>query len=187
MNVFFPDWGQLITLGIIAIALGMDAWSFGMGLGMRDLPRDKMAGLVILIGLFHVLMPLLGMKLGHFLSGYIHAFATILGGAVLCFLGGNMLIHSFLKEEKAFVFNEKSWLGICLFALSVSVDSLSAGLSLGFFATNQWLAASLSGIAGAVMAGIGLWMGKYVGNWLGSYGEALGGIILFVLGTRFLW
>jgi len=35
MEFTLPQWGQLITLIMMAFALGMDAFSLGIGLGMK--------------------------------------------------------------------------------------------------------------------------------------------------------
>ncbi|RAL23327.1 manganese efflux pump MntP family protein [Thermoflavimicrobium daqui] len=183
----FPEWGQIITLFMIAIALGMDAFSLGIGLGVRGMSIRKMAILSSSIGLFHILMPLLGIWIGQYLNQYMQEIAVMVGGSMLCFLGGNMLWNSFKSEEKETSIQANSLWNMILFSVSVSLDSLSAGLSLGLFSADQWLAVLFFGSAGAIMAGTGLGLGKYIGSWLGSYGEAVGGVILFMLGIKFIW
>jgi putative Mn2+ efflux pump MntP len=82
MGLSLPEWGQIITLGIIAMALGMDAFSLGMGLGMRKPSRQQIALISSLIAFFHMLMPLVGIWVGQFLSYYFHHIAVII--VVLC-------------------------------------------------------------------------------------------------------
>ena len=74
-----------------------------------------------------------------------------------------------------------------MISTSVSLDSLSAGLTLGLFSADKWIAISLFGGIGALMALVGLSMGKVAGTWLGNAGETFGGIILILLGLKFIW
>lgn len=187
MGLSIPEWGQIITLGIIAIALGMDAFSLGMGLGMRKPSRQQIALISSLIAFFHMLMPLVGIWVGEFLSLYFHHIAVIVGGALLCFLGLQMFWSSIFEKEKPITANDKTLFGIVLFSFSVSLDSLSAGLSLGLFAADRVIAVLLCGLAGGVMSWLGLHFGRLMGAWIGRYGEIVGGIVLFTLGTQFIF
>jgi putative Mn2+ efflux pump MntP len=186
MEWSMPQWGQLITLIMIAVALGMDAFSLGIGLGMRRIPLRLMTWLSLFIGVFHVVMPLIGILLGQLLGSIMQEIAAAAGGGMLCFLGLNMLFQV-VKGDKEKDLAVRSWAGILLFSLSVSLDSLSAGLSLGLFAVDLPLAVTLFGCAGFLMAGSGLMLGRVIGSWAGSYGEVLGGMILLILGSKFLW
>ncbi|WP_124728501.1 manganese efflux pump MntP family protein [Staphylospora marina] len=189
MDWSMPQWGQLITMSLIAVALGMDAFSLGIGLGMKRLSPWMMTRLSLSIGAFHVLMPLAGILLGQWLSSVMREIAAALGGAMLCLLGVGMLLQVFRgePEEKERSVSVSSWAGVLLFSVSVSLDSLSAGLSLGLFSADLAMAILLFGCAGSIMAGTGLAVGRFVGSWAGTYGEALGGLILVILGSKFLW
>ena len=177
------EWGQLITLSMMAVALGMDAFSLGLGLGMKRLPYSQMVIISLSIGLFHVLMPLIGMIIGQYVSMMMKEVAILLGGGMLCFLGGKMLF----QQNEEHVVQIQSMIQILMLSTSVSLDSLSAGLTLGLFAADKWIAISLFGGIGALMAGMGLSVGKFAGAWLGNAGETLGGIILILLGLKFIW
>lgn len=187
MELTLPEWGQVLTLSMIAVALGMDAFSLGIGLGMKRLSLRKVVWLSMSIGFFHVMMPLAGMMMGKYLSVVMKDIAAMVGGGLLCFLGANMLFQVLKGEKEYKTFNVNSFIGIQLFSLSVSLDSLSAGLSLGLFAADLLLAVLMFGCAGALMAAAGLYLGRFVGDWLGNYGEVLGGFILLLLGSKFLW
>ncbi len=72
--------GEILTLALMAFALGMDAFSVGLGMGMYKLRLRQIAKIGITIGLFHVWMPLLGMIAGRFLSNTFGAIAGYVGG-----------------------------------------------------------------------------------------------------------
>ncbi|SDW40786.1 Putative Mn2+ efflux pump MntP [Marininema mesophilum] len=186
MELSTPQWGQLVTLLMVAVALGMDAFSLGIGIGMRGILQWQILVISGTIGLFHVVMPLMGITMGYYLGTMVKDIAVMTGGGVLCFLGINMVWNAFRSGEEPRLIDIKSVTGVCLFSISVSLDSLSAGLSLGLFAADVWLAVILFGVLGALMAGMGLLLGRHVGSWIGDYGEAVGGVILFFLGLRFL-
>lgn len=182
-----PQWGQLITLIMIALALGMDAFSLGIGLGMNGLLAGPMARLSLSIGFFHVMMPLIGICMGQFLSSIMKEIASMIGGGMLLFLGISMLIHVLKGNEEAKQAKVHTWVGILMFSTSVSMDSLSAGFSLGLFQADIILALILFGSMGLLLALLGWWLGKSVGGWIGQYGEILGGLILILLGGKFLF
>ncbi|WP_197081227.1 manganese efflux pump, partial [Gordoniibacillus kamchatkensis] len=77
--------------------------------------------------------------------------------------------------------------GLFVFALSVSIDSFSVGVSLGMFSGDLLLTVLMFGIFGLVMSMAGLLLGRRAGHWAGEYGEAFGGVILFMFGIKFLF
>jgi manganese efflux pump family protein len=52
--------------------------------------------------------------------------------------------------------------------------------------TDAPFALGLFGMFGGLMGGLGMILGKFLGHWVGNYGEALGGLILLLLGFKFL-
>lgn len=187
MELSTQQWGQVLMLVMIAIALGMDAFSAGLGIGIQQVTYKKVLSISLVIGFLHALMPLMGMVLGQFLCFFMKEITVMVGGAMLCLLGGNMLIGLLRRDSKGRRLRIDSAIAILILSVSVSLDSLSAGLSLGLFHADRWLAISLFGSIGAAMTCMGLLLGRSVGRWLGGYGEALGGIILVFLGSKFLW
>jgi len=179
------DTGQLVAMLVMAIALGMDAFSLGIGIGMKGIRLLDVLKIAVVVGLFHILMPLSGMAAGQFVGSLLGDVALIAGGGLLSLLGLHM-IYSSLRGEEVRSFDHASLWGLILFALSVSIDSFSVGISLGLFASDVWLAVMMFGSFGLAMSMAGLLLGRHVSSWLGEYGEALGGVILLVIGVKFL-
>lgn len=180
------QWGQFITLIIIAVALGMDAFSLGIGIGMMGIRLKTVLRVSLTIGFFHVVMPLIGILIGVYLTSVIGDIATVIGGLILCLLGIHMLWNSFSDAVSTYSTARTAGFSLFLMAVSVSLDSLSVGLSFGLFAVDAIFAVIVFGIIGTIMAGIGLMLGKKMGDWLGHYGEAVGGLILLIFGIKFL-
>src|SRR5690606_21262747 len=110
--------GPTMTILLIAIALGMDAFSLCVGIGMRGIRLLHVAKISAAIALFHVVMPLIGLFMGQYVSVLLGHVATIIGGLLLIVLGGHMIYHS-LSSSDAPSFNTGSVLGLLAFALSV--------------------------------------------------------------------
>ncbi len=179
--------GELMTLSLMAFALGMDAFSVCLGLGTKPIRRLRMLQISLLIGLMHVLMPLGGIILGSSLSAHMGQIAAIIGGILLLLFGIHMMVSSIFGDT-----NDKgiglfhSLIGLTLFSISVSFDSFSIGISLGLFNVNQYLVILLFGIISCIMTLCGLLLGKHVGAWIGRYAETLGGLILLLFGLKFI-
>jgi manganese efflux pump family protein len=178
---------QTVTLLLVAVALGMDAMSLGFGVGMKGLRKREILKMSMTIGLFHVIMPLIGMVSGWLLHERIGDVTRIFGAVLLLFFGIQMMVQSSQHEEEKTTSHKTDGLGLVLFSMSVSIDALSVGFSLGLFEVNPILTVSLFGVVGALMAATGLSIGTKVHRILGGVGEIIGGLILVVFGVRFLF
>jgi len=177
--------GQLVTVFVMAFALGLDAFSLGVGIGLKGIRLLDILKLSLIIAGFHVLMPLAGMFAGNYVGTLLGGVATSAGGALLLLLGGHM-IYSSLRGEAVQPFDHRTLWGALVLALSVSIDSFSVGVSLGMFASDVATTVMLFGLFGGLMSILGLLLGRRVGRNMGGYGEACGGVILFAFGLLFL-
>jgi manganese efflux pump family protein len=173
--------GEWLPLALMAVARGMDAFSVSLGMGMLDIRLRKIASIGILIGVFHMIMPFIGMLLGNILSHQFGAFAVTLGGILLIFLGIQMFFHSFSNDKNT---NMVNGIGLLFFAFTVSLDSFSVGLSLGMFGFNTIVALLLFGGATTLLTWLGFLFARKVSIIFGSYSEILGGAILCGFGLH---
>lgn len=178
--------GQFLTLLIIAVALSLDAFSLGLGIGLKGIRLRDILKLGIVTALFHMIMPLAGIFTGQYVGSLLGDVATTAEGILLVLLGGHM-IYSSLRGEAVQSFDHKSFWGLLVLSLSVSIDSFSVGITLGMFAANMWMTVLLIGLLGGLMSICGLMLGRKVSGQLGEYGEAIGGGILFVFGILFIF
>jgi manganese efflux pump family protein len=176
--------GEFLTLLIMAFALGMDAFSVGLGMGFIRLHYKQMIYIGLIIGIFHMWMPLIGMVIGRILSDQYGTMATIAGGILLVILGIQMILSSLRNNDKPMI--TPVGFGLILFALGVSLDSFSVGLSLGIYGARTLLTILLFGVVSMVLTWLGLFLGRRVQQWLGAYSEALGGSILLAFGIKLL-
>lgn len=178
--------GQLITIFIMAIALGMDAFSLGIGIGMRGIRLIHVLRISLMIGFFHIVMPLLGIFTGQYVGALLGTVTGYVAGGLLVLLGGHMVVNAF-RDGVTKVVNHHTWIGMTLFALSVSIDSFSVGVSLGMFRSDLLLTVLMFGFFGGLLSMVGLLLGRKVSPNLGDYGEALGGAVLLAFGLVFIF
>jgi len=178
--------GQYLAFLVIAVALGMDAFSLGLGIGMKGVRLLDVLKISFVVGAFHVLMPLCGMFAGGYVSLLLGSVAILCGGILLIILGTHM-IYSSLRGDHIPAFDHQTLSGLLIFALSVSVDSFSVGISLGLFRADMVAAVLLFGFVGGCMSVGGLLIGRRFSGMLGDYGGAVGGLILIAFGIKFLW
>ncbi|KAA8998398.1 manganese efflux pump [Paenibacillus spiritus] len=185
----YAGWGQVLTVAMMAVALGFDAFSLGVGIGMRGIRLLHVLQMSLLIAVFHVVMPLLGLFTGEYVGHLLGRVAGAAAGGLLVLLGGHMVVNSFRSgdEEEARAIDHRKLWGMLLISLSVSIDSFSVGVSLGMFVSNVPLTVLAFGAAGGLMAIGGLLLGRRASRKLGSFGEALGGAILLGFGLLFIF
>lgn len=179
------DAGHVLTIVLMAAALGMDAFSLGIGVGMRGIRLLDILRVSFVVGLFHMIMPLMGILTGTYVGVILGDIAIVMGGVLLVLLGAHMIYSSFRENHEHLMSYTTFW-GLIVFALSVSLDSFSVGVTLGLFSSNFMLTIGLFGLFGGIMSIVGLWLGRSASNWLGIYSEAIGGLILLVFGIHFL-
>ncbi|RST77066.1 manganese efflux pump [Siminovitchia acidinfaciens] len=175
----FPEF---VTLVIMAFAVGMDAFSVSLGMGIFKLRLRQIFSIGITIGIFHMAMPLLGIMTGHMLSATFGKITGYIGGMLLVIMGALMVVSCFRNDEQTIV-APIGW-GLIIFSMVVSLDSFSAGLSLGMFGARAVAAMIIFGAVATILTWSGLILGRKVQTWLGFYGELLGGFILVAFGIK---
>lgn len=177
--------GELVAISTMAFALSMDAFSVSLGIGMMFIRLKRMAFLSGLTGLFHMLMPFIGITIGKMLSHHFGEFAVIFGGCLLIGLGLSMIRSSF-QFEKNVTFVSPYGLGLLFFPFSMSIDSMSAGLSLGMFGAKTIVTVAVFGLMSTVMTMSGLVLARKFRRVFGKYSMAFGGIILLTFGVKMI-
>ncbi|SUD25733.1 membrane protein [Paenibacillus macerans] len=186
MTEVYARLGELFTILLMAVALGMDALSLGIGIGMRGVRSRDAIRIGSAVALFHVLMPLLGILAGKYVGILLGHLARYAAGGLLFVLGAHMIFSS-VKGGGVQSISHRTWFGVLLFSLSVSIDSFSVGVSLGMFHGDWILTVLAFGFFGGLMSLAGLVMGRRVGRTMGEYGEAAGGAILLAFGLMFIF
>lgn len=178
----------------MALALGTDAFSVAMALGVKRCRLREIIKLSLTIGVFHILMPLLGLYGGSFLkqiiarnfvfNGDLDYIFNLIGAGLLALIGFYMIIENFWQQEEEIKQLEITGLSLIILAVSVSMDALTVGISLGML-DFPLTAVFIFGVTATVMMGSGLYLGSHIGHWLGDDAQIVGGIALIFLGIHF--
>lgn len=178
--------GQILALLLMAAALGTDAMSLAVGIGLRGISRREGIRISLVIGLFHIIMPLIGMAVGGYFSRLAGGIARATGAAIVAIIGIRMIwgcLRSAGSKEPAAQW-KLTGLSLLLLALCVSLDALSVGLGLGALGFNVYLTSMVFGVFGAGMTAAGLFLGRKMGALVGKYGELIGGGVLIILALK---
>lgn len=176
---------EIVSLSLLAVALGMDAFSVSLGIGMQDIRLKRIFLIGLVIGFFHFIMPFFGILFGQALAGPIGGWAEVLGGLLLTGIGLHMFFQAFQEDhpnrEGIFRFTPAGF-SLFLIGFTVSIDSFSVGLSLGIVGVRLLLVLSFFCIASMLMAWVGMLLARKTRGFLGVYSELLGGSILIGFG-----
>ena len=175
---------ELFGLLFMALALGMDAFSIGLGMGSYKLRLKQVLIIGSTVGLFHMWMPLLGIVLGKLLSAQFGVFASYAGAGLLLFLGLQMFLSGIQGKSETIIAPVGT--GLIMFATSVSLDSLSVGLSLGMLGSRAVMTILCFGFAAFFLTVTGLLLGRRVHRFLGKYSLVFGGSIMFAVGLKII-
>lgn len=176
---------NLTTLLLLALALGTDAFSLSIGIGMSGITIKQSVLMSATILVFHIFMPLTGYIAGEVFGTLMGKVATVIGACILIYLGLKMVIDLLKdKKEKNTAFIVANFWGLFLLAGSVSMDALSVGFSLGTRKVALGLAVLIFGVVAGLMTFTGLEFGKKIGNWIGEKSTLLGGFILVAIGVK---
>lgn len=185
----------------LSIALGADAFSLALAIGLVGIGKRMILKLSLVVAVFHVIMPLAGLLLGQAMGMVLGKLAQGIGAVILLGLGGRMLYHVWQPAPEFYRFSEArqalkrvrlpsgvslQGIGVYALAVSVSLDALSVGFSLGTVDSPIALTVLVMGIVAGVMMGSGLLLGRFVGSWIGQRAEVLGGVVLVLIGVKML-
>lgn len=179
--------GHLATIVMIGVALGMDAFSLGVGLGTKGLGRRDARRLILLVSMMHVALPLLGILLGDLLYWRFGGIIQKVAAVILMFLGAKMAVEAWRREGTTPAAVVAGWWQLIVLALGVSVDSLSVGFSLGTFQIHPLIPSLIFGALSGSLTLAGLYVGKKVSMWFGRVGQLAGGAVLALLGLKFMY
>ncbi|MFD1391515.1 manganese efflux pump MntP family protein [Alkalibacillus flavidus] len=180
--MFFYD--SVTPYVIMAIAVSMDALSVSLSIGFSQRRLRWWLYFVMLVGLFHVIMPLAGIFFGDMLSEQLGHMAQHIGGWLLVAIGIQMIMATFWQSDRQ---PPLTAIGLFFLALTVSLDSFSVGISIGMLGVHVFVIALLFGFVSMVFTWFGFMLSKYGRKWLGTYSEAIGGVVLAILGLQMVW
>ena len=176
----------LFSTFAIAVGLAMDAFSVSLA-GGAALKKDiaKTAVLTgLMFGFFQFAMPVIGWIVGVPISSIIDPYGYWIVVALFFFIGGKMIYDAVKGEEDGV-----SLIGfkvLTLLAIATSIDALAVGISYGLIGEAIIIPSIIIGVVAFAFSFAGVLAGHKLGDVLGSKMEIFGGIVLVLIGLKFL-
>lgn len=162
----------------------MDAFSLALIYGTQGITKRDKIILSIIVGIYHFIMPLIGLSIGMYITSKIIINTDILVGVILCLISMEMIISSFKNNEEKFLLTITGYL---IFGLSVSIDSLTTGIGLPAITNNYLLSSTIFSITSFIFTYVGLNLGNILNQKYGKFSTIIGGSTLFVLGIIYIF
>lgn len=173
---------ELLILLIIGFSLSIDAFSVSTVIGLSNPPIKKSLFISLLVGIFHFIMPILGVLLSRKILYFVNINMDFLLGIILLIIALQMFIEYIKPSKKEFMINK---LSVFLFSFGVSLDSFTLGIGLKAITNNILLACFVFSITSLSFTFLGLTIGKYINKILKKYSYLAGTLVLFILGILF--
>jgi putative Mn2+ efflux pump MntP len=167
---------ELLVLGF---TLSLDNFRASIALGTIPFSRRRAVQVALTFGLWDGVAPLAGVVLGRYFGQAIGPIADYVGPAVLGVYGAYLLVRSLrtaTPEEEI----DHPWM---LFGipLSLSLDNLLAGTSLGLIGFSPVLSAAVFAAITALMTFVGLHLGRAAAGLVRIRSDLLSGIALVLM------
>jgi putative Mn2+ efflux pump MntP len=173
----------IILLLALLIPLTLDTFVVSTALGLAGLKKQHHLRTSLILALFEAGMPAIGVLLGRVVAGFAgdyaeYTAATVIGlaGLILLKPGGNEQ-----DSNQAKLLSQAHGLAIINLGLSISIDELALGLSLGLLHVPLLLAVVLIGLQAFVASQLGLRLGEKLNDQFREHAEKIAGILLVVI------
>ena len=172
----------------LLLPLGLDTFAVAAALGMLGIEPRGRQRITVIFTVFETAMPLLGSFAGSLAGNAIGGAADYIAIAVLVGLGLYMLLPTREAGEKSRVrlLGRTRGLAAIGLGISISMDELAIGFSIGLLRFPLLLVLVLIGSQTFVVTQVGLRLGAAIGEAIRETAERLAAIALVALGAILL-
>lgn len=176
-----------IKLIALVLPLGLDTFAVSAAIGVGGLSTGRRLRLSVLMAIFEAGMPLIGLALGVPVGHAVGAAADYVAIVVLWAFGIYTLVDRGDGEDEQLreLGRVTGWSALVL-GLSVSLDELAVGFTIGLLRLPTLLVVVLIGVQAFVLSQLGLRLGARVGSDVREGAERLAGLVLIALGLGLL-
>jgi len=179
---------NLFTIFILAIGLGIDAFSVAIGIGAANTKRSwaPVLRLSMAFGIFQFMMPIAGWLAGQTVVSFIANYDHWIAFALLAYVGGKMIREGLEKESDEEKADQTRGFPLLLLSIATSIDALAVGFSFSVLKMPILFSAAIIGVVCFLMTAIGMIFGKALAKIFGKKVEIFGGIVLIGIGVKIL-
>lgn len=172
---------KLLTLILVGFSVGLDNFAISVAMGLSGVSKRHRIRNSLVFCSFETGMPIIGFFIGRTLASSLGSSASIFGGALLVATGLYTIIQDLLIQETKEP-TPASIKRLLIMGISISIDSLIVGFSLG--ATKEPLVETviIIGVLSVILSLLGMEVGSRIKRNIESYSELFGGVILIIVG-----
>lgn len=174
---------SIIIVFLIAVSLSMDAFSLSLAYGTLNIEKKKRLLLAIIVGIYHFLMPIIGMNVGKTILYILPIKPTTVVFLVLSIIGIQMIVENFKDDKQVSLLKLPEYI---IFGLAVSIDSFSVGIGLNAIYSKPIISALIFSLSSFIFTYLGLYLGTKINDWIGKSSTLIGGIVLIIIGIFYL-
>jgi len=174
----------MIALKMIALVLSLGIDTLIVSISLGFVQRSGKTKIALTFASAEALMPLIGLLVGSAAGQLIGRYAGALGGVALVVIAIWLLFFGDEDEEQEKFARQFRGRTLLLTALSISMDELAVGFSIGLIGVPVTLTIVLIAVQAFLFTILGLTFGSRLKRYLGEWAETLAGIVLGLLG---LW
>ena len=182
----------IVELILISVGLAMDAFAVAVckGLNMRKINYKHAVIIAAFFGGFQALMPFIGWLIGTRFASYIDKYDHYVAFILLAFIGIKMIIDAIKGEEECE--GCKNWdrldiKELLVLSVATSIDALAVGVTFALLPElNVGWSVAIIGVITFLISALGVVIGNRFGSKYQQKAELAGGIILILIGVRFL-
>ena len=168
----------------LLVPLALDTFILAAALGLAGLPKKERVRTSLILAAFEAAMPAVGVLIGRGIGNVVGHFAGYTAAAVIG-VAGYLLLRPGKEEEseqkRLKLLAHARGLAIIDLGVSISIDELAIGLSLGLLHISLWFAVIFLGIQAFAAAQLGLWLGGRLSETLRDGAEKVAGGILILV------
>jgi putative Mn2+ efflux pump MntP len=174
----------MVTLLLLGFALSLDSFRVSVGLGTLKLSRLRQLQIVIAFGVCDAIAPLIGLLIGKSLLEFVGPWVEHIGPLLLCAYGV-YVIYIARRCAGSETGETDRWMVLGL-PLSLSLDNLIAGTTLGMIGFPVLLSVAIIGAMSALLSLAGLRLGRTAVNLLRFRADLIGGVVLIFIALSFV-
>jgi manganese efflux pump family protein len=162
---------------ILAFVLSLDNFRVSIALGTVPFGLKRAVQVALTFGLWDGIMPLIGLLIGRQVGEAVGDVAEYVGAAALGGYGLYLVISALRNPEPDDLDHPWALFGI---PLTLSLDNLFAGASLGLLGLSPWFSAAAFGVMTAVLSLVGLQLGRAAARLIRIRSDLLSGVTLII-------
>lgn len=172
---------HLLFLVALLVPLSLDTFVLSAALGLAGLPAERRMRTSLVLAAFEAGMPVVGLFIGHGIGSLLGRFAGYTA-AVVIGVAGFLALRAGRdegkEEQRLKLLAHARGLAVVDLGISISVDELAVGVSLGLLQVPVVFAVIFLGVQAFAAAQLGLWLGGRLDEALREGAERVAGLIL---------